>query len=446
MIRKLCTLFVVGVLAISAQTGLALDNLYVVQMGDGSAALANVGTAAFVQKFSTAGGSPLSTIAMPIAASGSNQPLTVTGNSGSEGHLALSADGNYLTMGGYAATPGTLAPNQATAATINRVVGRITVSSSAVDTSTSLTDAYDGLAANNAGFRSVVSSNGIDFWMAGTRGFGAPAGSDGVRYATLGSTTSTSVENFPNGPSNIRIVNITAGQLYIGSGSNPFIGVSSIGTGLPTTSGQSATLVVGTAVSGSGAASPYDFWFKDTNTVYVADDRASLGAATPLGGGIQKWENSGGTWSLSYILNTGATGARGLIGKIDGANTVLYATTAESSANKLISFIDTGASSTASILATAPTNTVYRGVGLVPSVGLAGDYNNDGKVDAADYVIWRKNPGANGGDPAGYTAWRANFGTGGPGAGLGAGAVPEPTSVALLVLGLVALGCRQKRS
>jgi hypothetical protein len=44
---------------------------------------------------------------------------------------------------------------------------------------------------------------------------------------------------------------------------------------------------------------------------------------------------------------------------------------------------------------------------------LEGDYNGDGGVDAADYVWWRKNDGGN---PAGYNTWRANFGaTGGGG-------------------------------
>jgi hypothetical protein len=33
---------------------------------------------------------------------------------------------------------------------------------------------------------------------------------------------------------------------------------------------------------------------------------------------------------------------------------------------------------------------------------LGGDYNGDGSVDAADYVAWRDNPAAHGGDPAGY--------------------------------------------
>jgi hypothetical protein len=61
-----------------------------------------------------------------------------------------------------------------------------------------------------------------------------------------------------------------------------------------------------------------------------------------------------------------------------------------------------------------------------PAIG-PGDYNGDGKVNAADYVLWRKDPNAFGGDP-GYVAWRDNFGVGeGAGGGLGGGLVPEPS-------------------
>lgn len=41
------------------------------------------------------------------------------------------------------------------------------------------------------------------------------------------------------------------------------------------------------------------------------------------------------------------------------------------------------------------------------SIGQPGDYNNDNKVDAADYVTWRKA----GGSQTDYNIWRANFGT-----------------------------------
>jgi hypothetical protein len=68
---------------------------------------------------------------------------------------------------------------------------------------------------------------------------------------------------------------------------------------------------------------------------------------------------------------------------------------------------------------------------------LLGDYNKNGTVDSADYVVWRKSltqvvsayTGADGSgngvvDQADYDIWRANFGKSlpGPGAGAGAGA------------------------
>jgi hypothetical protein len=72
--------------------------------------------------------------------------------------------------------------------------------------------------------------------------------------------------------------------------------------------------------------------------------------------------------------------------------------------------------------------------------GLSGDYNNNGKVDAADYVLWRKNPSLYGGTPGGYNTWRANFGKP-PGSGLGSAAsVPEPTGASLLMLAMLGLG------
>jgi hypothetical protein len=77
-----------------------------------------------------------------------------------------------------------------------------------------------------------------------------------------------------------------------------------------------------------------------------------------------------------------------------------------------------------------------------------GDWNGDAKVDAADYVKWRKDPAGNGGDPAGYETWRQNFGKGTSGSGSGAnvnGAVPEPATAVLLLLPAVGICLRRRR-
>ena len=42
----------------------------------------------------------------------------------------------------------------------------------------------------------------------------------------------------------------------------------------------------------------------------------------------------------------------------------------------------------------------------VISVALPGDFNGNGIVDAADYVVWRKSDGSQNG----YATWRAHFG------------------------------------
>ena len=86
--------------------------------------------------------------------------------------------------------------------------------------------------------------------------------------------------------------------------------------------------------------------------------------------------------------------------------------------------------------------------GMVPGItaGVLGDYNGDGAVDTADYVLWRNGgPLQNEGDAPGtvnqadYEFWRASYGaTGVGGASLNAAAIPEPASglLAVCVFGL----------
>jgi hypothetical protein len=76
--------------------------------------------------------------------------------------------------------------------------------------------------------------------------------------------------------------------------------------------------------------------------------------------------------------------------------------------------------------------------------GVLGDYNDNGVVDAADYVLWRNGgPLENEGDMPGtvneadYTFWRSRFGlTSGSGAALSAANVPEPTSTVIALMGI----------
>jgi hypothetical protein len=77
----------------------------------------------------------------------------------------------------------------------------------------------------------------------------------------------------------------------------------------------------------------------------------------------------------------------------------------------------------------------FRALTDAVATGRPGDFNNDGFVDAADYVVWRKNVRTQ----EEYKAWRANFGqTAGNGAIAGANsAVPEPAALVLSVAAMI---------
>jgi hypothetical protein len=84
------------------------------------------------------------------------------------------------------------------------------------------------------------------------------------------------------------------------------------------------------------------------------------------------------------------------------------------------------------------------------AMALLGDYNGNGVVDAADYVVWRRTfgqsvvvpgSGADGdksGDigPADYDIWRTHFGTAAPAMSGSISAVPEPYAASLAIVGL----------
>jgi hypothetical protein len=76
---------------------------------------------------------------------------------------------------------------------------------------------------------------------------------------------------------------------------------------------------------------------------------------------------------------------------------------------------------------------------------LAGDYNGNGIVDAADYVVWRKGLGTTY-TQNDYDVWRANFGrtaSGGAGASVNT-AVPEPSTAALIIITMAIVRWRRR--
>jgi hypothetical protein len=105
-------------------------------------------------------------------------------------------------------------------------------------------------------------------------------------------------------------------------------------------------------------------------------------------------------------------------------------------------------------------NASYDSLDIEPITALAvrGDYNNDSKVDGADYVVWRHNLGGTQlmnetkslgmVDQADYDEWRENFGFGtGSGSGaLGRTSVPEPAAGVLLALAAGVFSARWRRA
>jgi hypothetical protein len=102
-----------------------------------------------------------------------------------------------------------------------------------------------------------------------------------------------------------------------------------------------------------------------------------------------------------------------------------------------------------------PTNFAGQ-TGSVNAVARTGDYNNNGVVDAADFVVWRQNLNTTNTIPndstpesissVDYDIWRAAFGNGASGGGAGAGsAVPEPgTLFGALTVAMIAGSCRRR--
>jgi T5SS/PEP-CTERM-associated repeat protein len=81
----------------------------------------------------------------------------------------------------------------------------------------------------------------------------------------------------------------------------------------------------------------------------------------------------------------------------------------------------------------------------IAAAGLPGDYNGNGVVDGADYVVWRKGLGTTY-TQADYNLWRSHFGQTGSGSDTGVNAIPESATVALLAIPAAGWCVRRRRA
>ena len=107
--------------------------------------------------------------------------------------------------------------------------------------------------------------------------------------------------------------------------------------------------------------------------------------------------------------------------------------------SQLLLYLQGKAASAADFARVTYSNIVFGTGNAIP-----GDYNNNGVVDAGDYVVWRKggtlaNDPTPGVQPADYDFWRARFGNpAGSGSALSSSAVPEPSAIVLVLASLLA--------
>ena len=331
-------------------------NVVVYRVGDGAGALVNTGSRIFLDEY-TAAGVLVRSLPLPTTTSGANRRLVASGTATSEGFLTRSSDGLSLVLTGYDAAIPTTGLVTTTGTAVPRVVARVSADGS-IDSSTALSDF-----ASTSNPRGAATTNGLDLWVTG--------GAGGVRYAPLGATTSTQLSATV---ANLRQTAISNGQLFV-SASSGAIRLGTVGAGLPTTAGQTITNLPSFPTTGS----PYGFFFADLSpavsgddTVYVSSDDAAA---------LQKYSLIGGAWVSNGFVGVAADAYRGLTGTVSGTAVTLFATrnggSGGTGGGQLVRLIDSGgynapfSSTTPTVLATAATNTAFRGVALAPGAPVA---------------------------------------------------------------------------
>jgi hypothetical protein len=337
-------------------------NLVIARVGDGVTSLGASAASVFLDEYTTQG-VLVQSIALPATTPNYGKRCVLPGSTGnSEGTLSLSGNGSFLTVAGYDAGVGDTVASTS-AALVNRVVARVDVCGR-VDTATAITDSPSG---NSAPIRAAVTDDGTSYWFVGG------GSSTGVRW-TPHSTQGSSVQ-IASTPGNTRVVRIFQGQLHASTATAGFMGVGTIGTGLPTTPGQTATQFFGP----NNSSSLYDFYRPSPALLYVADDSAAASR------GLTRFElhPQAGNWLVRFTTVLGLTptdvGLRRLCARQVLSSHEVFGLTDDGLS--LVKLLDDGVNETFVTIATAPPNTRFRGIDFVPTGTCCGsDMDNDGDI------------------------------------------------------------------
>jgi hypothetical protein len=339
----------------------------------GLEALTSSATPVYLNEFAP-NGSPVTALALPTSASGSNKPLLDSGTAPSDGLLTLSGNGECLLTVGYDAVAGTEKVGETPDKTFPRTVAVIN-GSGAINTTTALTDFAN---ANNA--RSATSSDCKKIWVGGN----GNKGTGGVVEAELGASIGVQLDE---SATNLRQVEVVDGQLYTSADPTkaPGISIAKVGSGLPSTSPQSITNLS----FETGPEEPYAFSLltlglgSTPDTMYVADNKRSEVVKYGLSGG--KWVEHGAVEIPAELTGVTANDVNGAVtiyatsSASSGKGGALYRLSDVSGVNGTLSGIPVE-------IAKAPANEAFRGVAFSPgtTIGSGGSPPPAPSISAAE--------------------------------------------------------------
>ncbi|MGZ5505071.1 MAG: beta strand repeat-containing protein [Limisphaerales bacterium] len=318
-------------LAVVPSIRLFPTNLIVVRVGDGAQTPTFNGNSVFLDQLTT-NGTYVNTVSIPDTGASALIEMgpdangsTITGTA-----LTRTPDKNSMVFGGYhTAAPFSTSLFNSSATAVPRGVGVI---DGAGQFTLAVTDttAYSGTY-----FRGAAFDGTNNFWGAGNTG--------GTYYFGLSQPATNIQSSFPN----LRSTDIFNGNLYAVSGSSSGIGVLQW-NGLPTSSSSPTDLFI-------PGSTPTDMCVDSTGTIIY------LGTAI----GVMRYQVDGQNWNFAYTLTGSAI--RYLTVDFSSATPVIYATTSDSSFNRLLQIVDNSGSPTITTLVTAGVNQNLRGVRFGPN-------------------------------------------------------------------------------